>query len=141
MSRIFKFRAWDKVGVFCPGIPEKHHKPRMLYDVQNTYDYCESDKTSGERSFGELLQSDQYVVMQYTGIKDSKEVEIYEGDVVKHPERNNAVIYKVEWREDYARFTLSASLYNDEEFEDIEEFEVISNIYQSPELLKEDRNA
>lgn len=56
MSREIKFRAWDRVST----------PPKMIEDWDGAIDLLHSDAE----------------VMQYTGLKDSKGAEIYEGDIV-----------------------------------------------------------
>jgi len=68
--REIKFRAW----VTEPTYTIDKEPPYMLYDAQCCYDQGEA------QSFGELLKT--AVVMQYTGLKDSQNREIYEGDIV-----------------------------------------------------------
>ena len=83
---------------------------------------------------------------QYTGRKDSKGQEIYEGDIVRQYqhgiEDNNLYLRTgaVEYREDRfwclghkVHFFLSGA------FRDIPKstYEIIGNIYQNPELIKE----
>lgn len=80
---------------------------------------------------------------RYTGIKDDTGVEIYEGDIVglihrKHGLSNSKVII---WDNENACFDWEDA--NDESWPDgftgfIDEYEVIGNIWENPELLKGD---
>ena len=70
MNREIKFRAWDNVDFMS--------RQFTLQDVQ-------------ERKIEFTLDC---VVMQFTGLKDSKGVEIYEGDILQS-ERNDAYKYYV----------------------------------------------
>jgi uncharacterized phage protein (TIGR01671 family) len=90
--------------------------------------------------------------MQYTGLKDAKGVEIYEGDILKllsiYPhdfqERNphkkhgrigNGVKFSLE----YGAYLLDDAFEKEPVFcgfKENEQWEVIGNIYENPELLK-----
>ena len=71
------------------------------------------------------------VLMQYTGLKDKNGSEIFEGDVVDIDGCKNRV---VEWDEDWCGFYLSREL-NPVGYFLSEEYEIIGNIYENPELL------
>ena len=71
-------------------------------------------------------------IMQYTGLKDKNGKEIYEGDIVKA--KHTTV--PVWWSDELARWEMS----NPKDFEDYivhngEDYEVIGNAYENPELL------
>ena len=77
-------------------------------------------------------------LMQYTGLKDKNGKEIYEGDIVKHehPYKKEPEIKEIYFDEELCEFGLrmsNALLHR--QFSD--EFEVIGNIYENPELIHE----
>lgn len=75
------------------------------------------------------------ILMQFTGLKDKNDVEIYEGDIVVF----NGIKWVCRWSDNHARFYFSTNLHKLLDFsclEAAEDFEVIGNIYQNPELLK-----
>ncbi|MBV4430708.1 MAG: YopX family protein [Clostridium tyrobutyricum] len=77
-------------------------------------------------------------VGQYTGLKDRQGVEIYEGDVLDY---DNGIGIKgiVKWYEDgFAIGILGAGdASNKSLYQSTEDIEVIGNIHENPELLKE----
>ena len=81
---------------------------------------------------------DEDTVGQYTGIKDNNGKEICEGDLINEPEEYGGILdpWKVIW-EDNAFFGLEG--YDYEAQLEWDTFEVIGNIYENPELLKESK--
>ncbi len=73
---------------------------------------------------------------QYTGLKDKNGKKIYEGDIVKAFYFETEVIGKIEFI--YGTFALTNSAISDNQLFIFENLEVIGNIWDNPELLKEE---
>lgn len=72
------------------------------------------------------------ILMQYTGYKDMKDREVYEGDIVRYYDD----IYEVKWM--WAGFYIHSLQNGFDELATNENFvEVIGNIYENPELLND----
>ena len=79
MKREIKFRAWDKGNEYDD---EEDRKPRMVYGVEKLYDGSITE-LGGHGSFGQLLDEERFVVMQFTGLTASDGVtEVYEHDII-----------------------------------------------------------
>lgn len=127
MEREIKFRAWNSLKnkmiitdfhITCFGIAWKHDDD---FDMDN-----------------------YYTIMQYTGLKDIKGTEVYEGDIIKITSLDKEYplideIHEVRWP------SYSVVLYPGDLQEDCDDmqyltqgdyiYEVIGNIHQNPELL------
>lgn len=128
MNREIKFRAWEK--------PDESvsFQGKMHYDVQDqTY-------------FNDWLYSNDYEVMQYTGLKDKVGKEVYEGDIVKGFSGNGVVeffdnlnwdsggsVHSGFWCKEWCEYKDPGSLSYHDGFGDCE---VIGNIYENPNLLE-----
>ena len=131
--REFKFRAWDKIN------------KRMITHEQ---DFIPLKVTNfGIFRLSPLYEDDlwelivpfnhpDWVFMPYIGLKDKNDKEIYEGDIVRCIVHNEVTVSVVimknsKWigeRKGYAQ---------DDNIFYIADIEVIGNIYENPELLKE----
>ena len=124
--RNIKFRAWDKAV--------KDMVPIKTIDfgkdgAKCAVDFCDIN--------GDLTgKNPEWVLMQYTGMKDKNGVEIYEGDVLFHPLQGRRKVFYP-----YSETVASYGLRNiDNGFGSTLQdsnavWEVIGNIYESPELL------
>ncbi|MGR8809998.1 YopX family protein [Leuconostoc citreum] len=124
--RDIKFRAWDINN-------KKYH-----YDVQNTYDENIGD------SFQDILDNENLIVEQDTGLKDCNNVSICEGDIVKLYSETHDIfgfeITKQQTGRIYfvdGAFFISGGTGDDPIYAYEGELEVIGNIHEQPELLEE----
>ena len=115
MSREIKFRAWNK------------EFDLMVYDIQK----CES--------FACRLIDKNQEIMQYTGLNDKFEKEIYEGDIIEEVylgDKNikgkiiyNKDAFEIEW--------ISKDHFNNNILHvRNKDIQVIGNIYEAKDLLK-----
>lgn len=107
MSRVIKFRAWDRVL-------ERMLIPKFIGNGNN---FC-SDDLMAVTGVIELLQ--------YTGLKDKNGKEIYEGDIIGSNMNGQRQCHEVRWVDESAKWSMY--WYDDPE--------IIGNIYENPELLE-----
>lgn len=142
MSRDIKFRVWDKTS------------NRMLYhddfervelDTKNKVVTLIADEESDNSH--EVLDYEDGIeaeILQYTGLKDKNGKEIYEGDIL---ERHEYWPIRIEYDKGcfmvrdldkvrYNNLILNVPICN---FESINDWKVIGNIYENPELLEGER--
>lgn len=81
-------------------------------------------------------------IMQYTGLKDGKETDIYEGDIIivenSEPDENGEYDQITVCKWDKGGFTLEDNAgghWSRQLFHQPERLEIIGNIYENPELL------
>lgn len=144
MSREIKFRAWFK--------GDENNNPGWIqgFNLVNFHDYFTKGIEPMLQRYDKTWGKDQYVLMQFTGLKDNNGKEIYEGDIVSLPmyyetpemSSNPTVNWQVIF--DNSRFALVNKEHpaDDPEqhlgyvmFQYDGNIEVIGNIHQNPELL------
>lgn len=130
--REIKFRAWDKVKqIWC----------NYKIDDGTVY-FMDNDTGCWYRNYPGKYEN--FDLMQYTGIKDINNVEIYEGDIVKLSKENsdfkeigvvkfdeNKASYVLETQDDDLSYNISYYNYHKVYYR------VIGNIYENKELLKQ----
>lgn len=135
----FNFRAWDKEyevmtdWFWLSSEGDLYDTPVAVYDTPHR----------------EIERNDDLIVMQYTGLKDMNNVEIFEGDIVKRTYLDGMFgrthIGEVVYDKEYARYVISKpQKYTEPKTEDMRNtlsdritYEVIGNIYQNKHLLED----
>lgn len=123
-SRLFKFRAWGTKIKWMS-------KPFSFGQVLNFHDQIIKSLTTDE------------IVMQFTGLKDKNEVEIYEGDIVTYKRSVGnwtgqfmTTTHKIIFTEEVNAFVMEyGSSYIKLRKHWGYEYEVIGNIFENQELL------
>lgn len=129
MDNRFKFRIWDKPT------------SKMFYDVALGFikapmrsDWVCADTPDGQISYtGNRLKDIE--IMQCTGLEDKNGKLIFEGDIAI----NEGTVCIIKWDNDKCAFfaETASEYFAFEEDITIEDFEIIGNIYQNPELIEE----
>lgn len=130
-----KFRAFYKGDTYPldPNDLDDHEKPQMVYEVQNLYDgqgVKHNGTMWGRSAFGELLNDDDFIVMQYTGIDDNNGVEIYVGDIVEIDCGTYKDIDSIIFSRGAFRFS------NGDHLPIGEDMKVLGNVHENPNLIQ-----
>jgi uncharacterized phage protein (TIGR01671 family) len=129
MNNRFKFRVWDKLA------------ERMIYPHNDNQQHFIIDLNGRFHNLQNGSGGDDYVIQQYTGLTDSNDDPIYEGDIIIDNQKQK---YEIIFDENHARYDLKVcgenklrgqTSYGTEIYEK-KHIEVIGNIFENPELLK-----
>lgn len=113
-----KFRAWFD--------SEMYDKP-VIYDGEFYLDWREFE--NGETHNGAVL-------MQSTGLKDKDGKDIYDGDIVHAYSEGARLIGVIEYFDNAYCIKDKNGIYNSL-WTNAEQYEIVGNIYENPELLGE----
>ncbi|MBV4415123.1 YopX family protein [Clostridium tyrobutyricum] len=150
--REIKFRAWDKIGKRMGEVNYIRYSNVQYNQVSARFK--QNEKTVDEWfNYGDKDGCDNIILMQYTGLKDRKGKDIFEGDLCKEFDRDGketGCLLEILWS-GYYKFdakvikggTLSKGLsfplwhWDKRKENGYRKLEVIGNIHENPELLKE----
>ena len=122
--REIKFRIWDD-NLKVLYTPEKDDEIKNLWRLP-------------EMNGGRLIVEDHIKVMQFTGLHDKNGKEIYEDDIVKDKYHSiGTVQYALNIGGFISRIDKEDSVLEIQLDQRRNEFEVIGNIYENPELLNQ----
>lgn len=150
--RDIKFRVWSKES-------KKMYLPKkgcdFLVRIDGEY-FVDEDIVENVGLIP--VKKDDYVLMQYTGLKDKNRKEIYEGDIVNlggdgsildkegnwwgasGPAGYSSPVQVVMWDEEQTGFDPFANYDCDcGVYMEASKCEVVGNIYENPNLLKEEK--
>lgn len=120
----FKFRVWDKERWFFPDNNFLIDSNGVLYRINSATSI-------------EVLCRDDFTIQQCTGLKDKNGKLIYEEDIVKdiYPKRGHLCV--VIYRDDVGYVLQHKNVdYITCNKKHMNQFQIIGNIYENPELLE-----
>ena len=127
MNKIPNYRVWHKIE-------------KRFVDLRNIDFELESIgyDCQGEANYYDVAKFDEIVFQQFTGVKDKKGNEIYEGDRVRYKLNKNYFYDEVKWEHNGWRVVNEKDDCSFPLITNLEDFEVIGNIFESKELLKDE---
>ena len=124
--REIKFRAWDNF-----------FKQMYYFDFENNIEVRSGHLWIVHEEGAVSSKSPSIKIMQYTGLKDRNDKEIYVGDLVAVADYANwEGLYKIIWDEKNLMYMLEDAFGDREKLCEFEEYLVKGNIYENPEVLE-----
>ena len=134
--REIKFRAWDKIEKQMVEVLNLHFENDPAPFFVHIYNHAMNDDY--------WTNTDESILMQYTGLKDKNGKEIYEGDILKVGKHIGEISYRemlyggyglsIEYSDGFDEGYFGGCPANNW-LAKYEEIEVIGNIYEQPELI------
>ena len=144
--RTIKFRAWDKLDKSMYSIREIDFLADGIINSIRTVVPLQTTDEDIDFDFP-IRRNNEYELMQFTGLKDKNGKEIYEGDIIKKEfytnysgkaiKHESIGIVKFEERKFTSCFYILYHEIGHFQVTFNESIEVIGNVYETPELLKE----
>ena len=132
LKREIKFRVWHKL---IKKMINVYVLDQTVYWDENGAKRIKNNSRGWSDANTQITFTlDEVNLMQYTGLKDKNNVEIYEGDIITYLHET----YKVKWDEGLAAFNISSKVFQYTAFM-AKHAEIIGNIYENPELLEGDK--
>lgn len=129
--RDIKFRCWDTENKEMLEVQE--------LDYEDSYNGQPMIRTT---MYSDYFDTEDMILMQYVGLKDKNEKEIYEGDIVKFRFKDDReefpdLIGYIEYQTTFTAFRIMSNQGSFKiDITEIKFIEVIGNIYDNPELLE-----
>ena len=125
MQREIKFRVWSNF-----------FEQMYYFDFENNIEVRSGHLWIVHEEGAVSSKSPSIKIMQYTGLKDRNDKEIYEGDLVAVADYASwEGLYKVIWDEENSMYMIEDAYGDREKLCEFEEYLVKGNIYENPELL------
>ena len=109
---------------------------KMYMNAETAYDFLSDFPAT---NFLEVIEDEEWELMQYTGLKDMNGKEIYEGDIVditSPHHRNIKTLQEVVFRDGSYQAKYSDFGWEGEDIIHLPDCKVVGNIYEDKELIE-----